>query len=306
MRHWKATVITTGWIGLGFLGCADAQHADHPQKETPMREDLAKILQTSKEPKELLKAGAELAASDNAADQKALRDALCTEDFLLRLNTVEEYAGDTKRLRLRRIFDQLVQNQSPYAKETILALVKSPPYLKEGGRVDLLIMATAVVRPAPPELVAFWDKYCQPEDGYTPLTIDALAENGSPPALELLERKFADPAHEDDFKQAWMRRSVFTHRNQAGMLATCGRLFEKGLPDHLRGDLVDVVFDYKPGEWYRPAVSFNPPPWSSYSASARAQMRRLGDYVLKNLKLTARQKQAVEDTLKALEKTPAE
>jgi len=268
-----------------------------------MREDLANILRTSAEPKALLKAGAELAASEDAADQEALRAALRSDEFLLRLNTAEEYRGDTRHLRLKRIMDQLAGNPSPAARGTLLAMVTSPVYLQEGGRVDLLILASAVVRPAPPELVAFWDKYCQPEDGYTPLTIQALVENGSPPALDLLARKFADPAHEDDFKQAWMRRSILPHRNQPALLATCETLLAGGLPERLRGDLVDVLFDYKPGEWYRPAVSYNPPPWSAYSAAARVTMHRLGDYAVHNLTLTDERRQAVERTLHALETT---
>jgi len=304
MRLGAVTITIAGWILLGLSGCAAAQPTPHPQqKETPMREDLANILRTSAEPKELLKAAAELAASDDASDQEALRAALTSEDFLLRLNTAEEYRGDTRHLRLKRIMDQLAANPSPAARGTLLAMVTSPVYLQEGGRVDLLIMASAVVRPAPPELVAFWDKYCQPEDGYTPLTIQALVENGSPPALDLLARKFADPAHEDDFKQAWMRRSILPHRNETELLVTCERLLTGGLPERLRGDLVDVLFDYKPGEWYRPAVSYNPPPWSAYSAAARAQVRHLGDYALHNIALTDAQKQAVERTLHALETT---
>jgi hypothetical protein len=263
--------------------------------------DNALVLQTSNNPKELRRAAMLIAAGDSEADHKALRGALNSEVFLLKLNTEAEYDSDPNRLRLRHIMDQLENNQAPVARETILALINSPGYLKSGGRIDLLIQASAVVRPATPDLVAFWDKYCQPEDGFTPLTIEALTENGSKPALELLERKFTDPAHENDFKQSWMRSSILTHRNDTGLLQTCERMLAGGMPEELRGDLVDVLFDYKPGEWYRPAVSYNPPGLSSYTSSARAQMRRLGDYATQNLKLTRQQQEAIRNMLEQLE-----
>ncbi len=265
-----------------------------------MTDEPVKVLQTSDDPKALLRAGALIAAGDRITEHDALLKAMRSEAFLLKLNSQEEYNGDPDRLRVRRIMDALVRNQAPVARETILALINSPVFMKDGGRVDLLIQASAVVRPAPAELVAFWDKHCQPEDGFTPLTIEALTENGSKPALELLERKFADPSHENDFKQSWMRSSILTHRNQASLLLTCEAMLAGGMPEELHGDLVDVLFDYKPQEWYRPAISYNPPPLSAYSSSARIQMRRIGDFVLKNVTLTKEQKQAVENTLEAL------
>lgn len=265
-----------------------------------MTDEPVKVLQTSDDPKALLRAGALIAAGDRMTEHDALLKAMRSEAFLLKLNSQEEYNGDPDRLRVRRIMDALVRNQAPVARETILALIKSPVFTKDGSRVDLLIEASAVVRPAPAELVTFWDKHCQPEDGFTPLTIEALTENGSKPALELLEQKFADPAHENDFKQSWMRSSILTHRNQASLLTTCEAMLAGGMPEELHGDLVDVLFDYKPQEWYRPAISYNPPPLAAYSSSARIQMRRIGDFVLKNVTLTKEQKQAVENTLEAL------
>jgi hypothetical protein len=293
--------IGLAWIAVVQLGCAQPAYSDRQEKESAMSEEVIQTLQSSEDPKVLVRAAVLLAQSEQRSDHEALLKSLQSDRFLLRLNTQEEYWGDVRLLRARRILEALSANKSPSARDTLLALTRNPVFTKEGGRVDLLIEATAVIRPAPPELVAFWDRHCQPEDGFTPLTIKALLANGSKPALELFEKKMADPGHEDDDKRVWMRNYLLPLRNQTALLESCDRLLKEGLPEHLRGDLVDVVFDYKPGEWYTPAVAYNPPALAEYSASARAQVRRIADYVLKNLKLTAAQKDAVERMVKSLE-----
>lgn len=280
-----------------------AAHARPPGTEpNPMNidDDSARALDASRDPKELMRAAARLAASERPEDQQRLARALTSDAVLARLNAPQEYAGDPRRLRLRPVLEALARNPAPAADETLLELARSDDFTGEGGRVDLLILATASIRPAPPELVAFWDRHAQPEDGFTPLTIRALIENGSAPALALFEKKMADPAHEDDFKLDWMRSDVLTHRNSPELLRSCARLLKAGLPAHLRGNLVEALFDYRPEVWYVPAISYRPPSWDSYSSEARAELRALGRYALDTLDLTPVQRAAVERTLAAI------
>ncbi len=283
---------------------AAAAHARHSGTEpNPMNisDDPASVLDTSRDPKELMRAAARLAASERPEDQQRLARALTSDAVLARLNAPQEYAGDPQRLRLRPVLEALARNPAPAADETLLELARSDDFTGEGGRVDLLILATASVRPAPPELVAFWDRHAQPEDGFTPLTIRALIENGSAPALALFEKKMADPAHEDDFKLDWMRSDLLTHRNSPEVLRSCARLLKQGLPAHLRGELVEALFDYRPEAWYVPAIGYQPPPWDSYSSEARAELRALGRYAVDTLDLTPAQRAAVERTLIAID-----
>ena len=294
-------LVGLAWLAIVPAGCGQPDKVDRPKRESsPMSEELIQTLSVSQDPKELVRAAVQLANSERRSDHDALLKSLQSESFLLRLNAEVEYQGDVRLLRVRRVIEALSANKAPSASDTLLALTRNPVYLKAGGRVDLLIEATEVIRPAPPELVAFWDKHCQPEDGFTPLTIKALLENRSKPALELFEKKMADPAHADEDKVIWMRIYLLPRRNHTPLLESCERLLKGGLPEPLRPDLVDVVFDYKPGEWYSPATGRNPPPLADYSVAARVQVRRLAKHVLENVQLTKQQKAAVELMVNAL------
>jgi len=75
-----------------------------------------------------------------------------------------------------------------------------------------------VIRPAPPEVISFWDRHCQELDGYTPITIPTLVENGSDPALELFEKKMVGDEHEQFYKRQWIYEEILPRRNAAPLL----------------------------------------------------------------------------------------
>jgi hypothetical protein len=270
------------------------------QEKTMAIRDVSQILATSQDRKLLAGAAAQLAASAERADHELLLRWLPTEGFLARVQAPDEYNGPRQALRLRRVTTALRDNRSPVARESILRLVASETFTAIGARVELLLEATVAVRPAPGELVAFWNRYSQPEDGFTPITIMVLVENGSPPALALLERKLADPAHDDADKIAWMRADVLTHRNAPRLLETCERLLASGLPAPLKSALIDVLFDYRPGEWFRPGSSYSPPPERLYSAEARELVERIARQALAGLDLNDRQRTAIRAMVETL------
>lgn len=263
-----------------------------------MPENASTIMRTSKDPKELTRIAVMLCRSHNPADHDELGRWLRSEDFLDRLDSEEKYAGPPSKLRIRAVLDELGQNQDTSAQQLLVTLTQARTFLDEPARVDLLIRACAVVRPAPPLVVRYWDFHCQPEDGYTHLTIEAIVENGSPPALALLERKMTDARHSDDDKTAWMLSSIMTHRNDLPLLQSCERLMTGKLPEKLRPSLIDALFDYKPTEWFTPATVLYPPDRKLASPEARAQLSKIGETVLKTFKVSARQKGAIEKTLK--------
>jgi hypothetical protein len=268
-----------------------------------MTDNPVRVLQTSEDSKELMKAAVALARSKEPADHDTLLKHLRTQSFLSRLDTKEDYAAAAaKRLRISRVLEALGKNDAPSARQTIVALTQERTFLEEEERVVALIEASTEVRPPPPALVRFWDAHSQPEDGFTPVTITALVNNGTAPALDLLERKMADPKHEDDVKIAWMRSRILTHRNDLLLLQSCERMLTGVLPSHLRPALVEVLFDYRPGEWYRPANASRPPDRRQASAAALAQLRRLGYLALQTVQLTESQKEAVTKTLEEIEK----
>ena len=265
-----------------------------------MNESAVQILQTSDDPKALGKAAVELAHSGAADDHDALCGSLRSPGFLARLHTEAEYEGPARRLRLRRVMEELVKNSAPSARAVLIELTASAEFNAEGSRTECLIPATASIESPPAELLAFWETYSQPDDGFTPLTITALLDNASRSALDLFETKLLDAEHDIEERIAWLRFDVFTHRHVAPVIECCRRLFDRPLPAELRTELIDVLFDYKPAVWFTPSVSENPPPWTSYSNSARDTTRDLGRYLLDGGETTPEQSDAIRETLAAL------
>jgi hypothetical protein len=283
MRHRIGSGACSAMVMVLVFSLALAKEKDMTPNE------LARALETSHDKKLLASAAAKLAASPDPADHLVLRKWLPTDSFLYRLNARSDYDGARQQLRLRRPLEALRNNPAPVARETIMTLVRNPGFTSVGSRVELLLEATASVRPAPPDLVAFWDKYSQPDDGFTPITIMAVVDNGSRPALDLFEKKLGDGAHADDEKVSWMRADVLTHRNDVALLESCERILKGALPDPLKSELIDVLFDYRPGEWFRPGLSYSPPAGEPSSA-ARAVRQRIRDHALEKLQLSERQR----------------
>lgn len=266
-----------------------------------MYENPIQVLQTSKDSRALQAAALTLARSTQPKDHDALLDYLRRTEFLNRLDSAEDYrAAASKRLRISRVVEALGMNDAPSTRQAIVALTRDTNFLRDDNRVLALIRASAKVRPAPPQLGAFWDHYCQPDDGFSHVTVSVLVENGSEHALEVLEKKMTDHRFEDGDKIAWMRTDVLPHRNDLLLLKSCERMLTGGLSQKLRPSLVEVLFDYQPQEWYTPASIYDPPDRRQASAEAKEVMRRIAQLALKTIHLTERQKQAVEKVLEEL------
>lgn len=259
-------------------------------------EALTKI-KSQETPKVLLRAAAELAKSNVQQAHQTLSQALHSRDFLNRLNTPEEHGGNPNSLRIRRILDTLSANPSPLARQTILRLTHNDVFLNEASRVVLLIRASSEIRPVPPELVVFWDKYSLPEDGFTHMVIEALIYNATFPALNLFEAKVKSPAYEFEDKTYWFRDNIMPLRNKLEIVQSAGRLLQDPhLEQDLRIELIDVLYDYK-SEWFTPAVNFKPPELESYTPAVKNALLELADYVLKNLPLDDERKKMLGKSL---------
>ena len=68
----------------------------------------------------------------------------------------------------------------------------------------------------------------------------------------------------------------------------------------MRRALVEVLFDYRPAEWYAPAAVSTPPPRRAASAEARLELRAIGELVLRQGGLDDTLRTAVERTLDEL------
>ncbi len=217
-----------------------------------------------------------------------------TPSFLSKLDSEADYVQASKlRLHVGQVVDVLAGNPAPSAQSAFLELTRNRSFLAHDERVIALILASSKLRPAPPTLVRFWDERSHPDDGFTPTTVEALVDNGSVPALALLEKKMVDPSHRDEEKIAWMRSDILSHRNDLPLLRSCERLLRGKLPKNLRPLLVEVLFDYRPGEWFRPDTGHSAPRIESASSGARAQLLRIAELALKTAALSSTQRSAV-------------
>lgn len=254
----------------------------------------------SKNQKELLDTARRLAQSNNPVDHDHLRKLLTSAQFLKQLDGTERYQGAPDRLLLSEVLRELSANRASSAEAVLIALTHSPSFLANPLRVELLIRACVPLRPAPALVVRFWDTHWLPDDGYSHVTAVAVCDNGSTPALALLERKMASRGHSDDDKRVWMVTGVMMHRNEEAMLETCERLLRGMLPQRLRPLLVEALFDYRPMEWFRPATVLVPPDRKLASAAARARLHSIGEYALKSVRLSEQQQQVVQAVLKEI------
>jgi hypothetical protein len=265
-----------------------------------MAKDL-NILQTSTDPKLLTTTAVDFAASDQAAEQAALLRALNSRQFLDRLDSEKELiANPPKALRVAKIIKTLMDNPSPASKQTLLGLARGGDFILSDPRQFLLIRALVVIRPAPPEAVAFWDAQSQPDSIYAGTTIDALCDNGTEPAMALLERKLADPNHEEDARLSWMHTPILIHRNDLPLLQACLRMVTTSLPMELRPALVEALCDYK-REWYLTCSPPKPPPRSLATRPAREVLRKICDEAKDHLNLDPGVRGAVDKTLVELD-----
>ena len=265
-----------------------------------MKQEQVEILRGTDNPDELVVAAQTLANSQDVADHQALSRFLVSAEFLNRLDSPAAYRGRPNHLKIARIMEVLKKNPAPSARQLLAWLTQDVHFISEPTRVDLLIKATSIIVPPPPEVIAFWDRFSQPDDGYTPLTIEALITNRSMPALELLEKKFADPRHADEEKVDWMRTYLLPVRDDLEILQASHRMLMGSLPEKLRPALIEALYDYKPQAWYPPSIPVTPPNRQAASAAVKAELLTIGTMALEQIPLSKELKGVVTETLDAI------
>jgi hypothetical protein len=100
--------------------------------------------------------------------------------------------------------------------------------------------------------------------------------------MDLLERKLLDATIAEDDKVAWMRSPIIDHRDDLPLLQMCERVLQRLVPA-LQTHLIEVLFDYRPGEWYPPATVHTPPDRRRASRESNASLRRIGEQALKTV-----------------------
>lgn len=268
-----------------------------------MNNNLVKTLSTSEDPWELNDAAKALAKGSDPIGHAAVATALVSSHFLTNLDSEEEYAGDSRHLRLASLLKVLAENETQSAHEILLRASESSVFCDNPARIDLMIDALTFIRPAPPRAITFWDKYSQPEDGFVERTIRQISENGSDPAIALLEKKLTSRDFEEEDRAWWIRRHVLGLRDNVTMLNACMRMLQGSLEEALRPGLVEVLFDYQPKAWYRPHDVPAAPDRSNASREALELLYLIGQSAQAELELDPALDFRITDELKTIDET---
>jgi hypothetical protein len=254
-------------------------------------------LKTAKDPQVLLDTALECARSQEPASLNALTESLGSASFLGRLDSKADYQAPPQQLRLAQILATIADN--PAAHRVLIALTSQSAFTSFEPRQELLIRSLAAVRPAPAEAIRFWELHSTPTSPYLHVTVDALADNLSEPALQLLEKRVVDPKYDREFRIAWMRDPILRHRTDLAMLLICEHMLTTTLSAAMRPQLVEALCDYR-REWYGSDSAPRPPDLGRASGEARAELRKICELALSGVRLTESQKAAVQSTLSQL------
>jgi len=266
-----------------------------------MAHELDTLAAASTDAHELMNAAARAAASKDGADHEVLRKHLLNPGFLDKLDSAKDYQAPPQQLRLARVIKTLMDNRSPASDATMTALVQDKVFVSVEPRQELMIRALAVVRPSPTPAVTYWREHSLPTAPYKHVAMDAMADNGSEPAMRLFEENMANPSHEEQNKVAWMHDPILRNRYSPGVLASCERMLKSGLPETLRPALVASLADYRE-EWYLSCDHPVPPSRAAASQEAKTILLRIEEDALARIPLDPRTKAAVEADLKWLRK----
>jgi hypothetical protein len=262
-----------------------------------MPKDLA-ILTGSKDPAELIRTAVEFAGSASAADQQVLVRFLNSTEFLFRLNTAHEYnTWRPKQLRVAKVLRVLRDSKHSSARQTLITLSAGGDFINDNWlRQELLVRALVTDQPASPQSIAYWDSQSTPMAVNRHITIEVLCDNGSPPAMALLEKKLLDPAQEIEYRIVWMRDPMLRHRNDVPLLKAADRMVRQTLPPNLRLFLLEALCDYDP-DWYPGCSRPKPPPRMLASAEAKDVLREICRYARDQIGMSPKLESAVRSTL---------
>ena len=260
-------------------------------------------LQSSTDAREIKRAAMGLAKSRLSSDHQLLAGHLATASLVMRLDPPGSATGSYQHLRLARVMRGLMENSQPSAQEAILRLTDAEVFNDSFPRIQILIRALTVLRPSPPPASQYWDKYSKPGSPVAYDVIEALCINQSLPALALLENKCTDPRFTPNEKQIWMRESMLVRRYDEPLIGSCERILHGPMEITLKDLLVEVLFDYRPEEWFIECAPPKPPELAVASDPAREVLFRIGEYALASLELPERLRLRVNSTVDLLKES---
>lgn len=255
------------------------------------------ILNNDHDPQTLMLAALRHADSNLLEDLKYLGTLLTDTDFIARLDPSGDAASYTG-LRLGTVLGVLADNRHPYAKNIVVSQIDNKIMQADLLRIQLLVHVLANLDDSSSKIVAYWKSLAKADSPLLFDVVQALCASRSGSAIGLLEEMFLSQQYSSGSKQTWMRQIIFELRDNKVILQSAERLIRGQLPESLRSDLIDVLYDYRPQEWYIGTVIPSPPTGKALSEEARATRQRIAEYALSHMNLSDRQRQTLQKSLK--------
>jgi hypothetical protein len=222
---------------------------------------------------------------------------------LLRLNTAQEYADlPPEKLALQAILTRLSKNPSEAARATIGDLCSNKEFLAEQSRVECLLLALPKVRPLPEKALPLLRKSVEPENDSLEIAIRVLFDIGEKPAFDIFAAQVLNSRQDSVLVQSWMRDPLLRHRRDPAVLEMCLDLFQQPkLAAERRNSLVEVLFDYRPSEWYvREGSPPKPPSSKNMPRGARDLLKKIAAAIAADASVSATNKALAEKIVRGI------
>ena len=236
-----------------------------------------------------------LATLGDAEGLAALRDRLVTDEFLRRLDDVDN--PQRRVLNLSRLFSALETHPSAGSLKVCLAVANSPEFTSVPIRLNYALPALLAVRPVGEEAAAIVRR--TNDEGFYTVNAPLLVRNASPTALRLFEEMIRDGEVEPSSRINAVHVSVLPYRTEVPVLQMARRLFEGGgLDPAIQRAVIETIFDLQSRRWFGPVrVAPTPRPWDTASDEALALVLELGGVVQARTDLRQELRSAVERTM---------
>lgn len=249
------------------------------------------ILEDSTNPEELTAAAVELALSDDPEALETLGSFLGREDFLARLDDLDNLAEKTRHLSM--VLTPLIQKPSPETASLCLSLLGSPAFLADPDRKSFLLEALAAVTPMNAQTVKVFRN--ANDEGYFGFNALLLTTNASPLALDLFADMMTDESVPAEDRVECLHRAIVPNRARLPILEMVNGLLEEDLEDAVAEAAIESVFDYQP-QW----VKGHPPPppaWRTASSEVLRYLVELGNKAKRRPNLSGSLSEAIDATL---------
>lgn len=236
-----------------------------------IKQDL-KTLRTSHVRKNVFEAAARIAGSGDPIALRHLGDLLTTQQFLARLDVLDDPQRDITNLSY--VLGALKANPTEAPGRLCEALATNPVFLANDDRMLFLLPALAAVRPMTAGAEAVFR--ATNADGLFNGNGPLLAANGSERAVTLLEAMFADRSQRLDDRVDMAHESIVPNRTAVSIMRMVDRLWEQPVEREVQLALAEAVFEDHT-EWFgkrrNPPVA---PDWSTATREAREAAAELG------------------------------